>query len=71
MTRKRYIKLCYALMQKMNEDSIKTTGHGASNWKLVLNGAKRLHFKNMNHDVIHSYAEAWEFLKPIRTLYKM
>ena len=61
MTRKRYIKLVYALMQRINQ-SCKTK----SKWGIVLKGVQRISFENVKYN---SYAEAWESLSEMRKQY--
>lgn len=65
MTRKRYIKLVYALMTKFNE------GNKIASMGTLLKGVQKLEFKNMDQTKLHSYSEAWESLKTIRNQYGM
>lgn len=71
MTKKRYQKLLYALMQKTNQEYIKVFGKGVDNWGKVLKSVPKIKFANMDQAKVHSYAEAWESLKPIRNQYGM
>lgn len=71
MTKKRYRKLCYALMQKINQKHIEVCGKGSDNWGKVLKGVLKLEFKNIDQTKFSSYAEAWESIKPIREQYGM
>lgn len=66
MTKKRYRKMVYAIMQKCNQDYIKMTGHTVNNCGRALKGCLRLEYANMDKTKVSSYAEAWEMLKPIR-----
>lgn len=70
MTRKRYIKLCYALMQKINQEYIKTFGEGAKGWNTVLKGIKKIEYKNIDSKY-KSYTDAWDSLESIRKQYGM
>jgi uncharacterized Zn finger protein len=54
------------MMQKINQDYIKMTGHTVSKCGRALKGCLRLEFANMDKAKVSSYAEAWEMLKPIR-----
>ena len=71
MTKNRYRKLVYALMQKCNQDYIKMTGHTVSKCGRALKGCLRLEFANMDKTKVNSYAEAWECLKPLREQFGM
>lgn len=71
MTKKRYIKLLYALMQKMNKNCIEKTGLPVLGIGRCLKGCIRLEFANIDKTKVSSYAEAWEMLEPIRKAYKM
>ena len=62
MTRKRYIKLVYALFQKMHQSGAKVK------WGQVLKAPQRISFENVKYN---SYAEAWESLTAIRKQYGM
>ena len=62
MTKKRYIKLCYALMQKIGREM------PIAKMGILLKGVQRIDFKNITYS---SYAEAWESLKSIRSQYGM
>jgi hypothetical protein len=66
MTRKRYIRLMYALMQRINQRYISIYGHGYAGWGKVLKDVSRL-----KYGADKSYAEAWAGLKPIREQYGM
>ena len=70
MTRKRYRKLGYALMQKINSQHIAIYGTGYDDWKRVLKGIQRVSFINIDPK-FKSYADAWESIKPIREQYGM
>ena len=70
MTRKRYIKLGYALMQKINQKHIDIHGTGIDNWGKVLKGIQYLEFERIDPK-FKSYAEAWDSIKPIRNQYGM
>ena len=62
MTRKRYIKMIYALMQHIHSETpIAMQG-------LLLKGVQKIEFKNCTYN---SYADAWESLKSIRNQYGM
>ena len=63
MTKKRYRKLFYALMQRINLDHIKWCGTPADEMGKLLKCAQRVEIKNAK---VASYAEAWEMLKPLR-----
>jgi hypothetical protein len=71
MTRKRYIKLGYALMQKINVVHIQATGERAKDWGKVLRHVRTVKFGSKNAPNTNSYAEAWERVKSIRELYGM
>ena len=71
MTRKRYVKLGYALMQKINKQHIEVCGCSAEQWGKVLAGIKKVKFGTEREPKFKSYAEAWESLKPVRQLYGM
>ena len=62
MTKKRYIKLVYALMQKMGQET------PIAEMGILLKGVQRIEFKNCSYN---SYADAWESLKSIRNQYGM
>lgn len=64
MTRKRYIKLLYALMQEMNKEYVKMFGTTAPKCGRVLKGVQKA-------NPIIPYADAWECLKDIRKTYGM
>lgn len=66
MTRKRYIKLMYALMQRINQRYISIYGHGYDGWGKVLKGVSRL-----KYGTDKSYEEVWTTLKSIREQYGM
>ena len=66
MTKKRYRKMVYALIQKMNKDCIDKTGTPASKIGRGLKGCLRLEYANMDKTKVSSYAEAWEMLKFLR-----
>lgn len=65
MTRKRYVKLLYALMQKMHQ------AHNFEKAGRTFNATLKVGFKCTNSPEVKSYAEAWEILKPIRKQYGM
>lgn len=71
MTRKRYVKLVYALMQEVNKEYIKTFGKGADNWGRCLKSVQRIKYGSKATPKLTSYAEAWESLKPLRDQYGM
>ena len=71
MTKKRYRKMVYALMQKINKDCIERTGLPAVKVGRALKGCLRLEYANMDHTKVSSYADAWEMLKLIREPNKM
>ncbi len=71
MTRQRYIKLLYALMQRINQKHIEVFGTPAENWGKVLKGTLRIKYRSTQNPIVTSYAEAWEMLKPIREQYGM
>jgi hypothetical protein len=71
MTRKRYIKLFYALMQKINAEHIRVCGKPADEWGKVLRGVRRIKFGADWTPETTSYAEAWENLRTIRQQYGM
>ena len=71
MTRKRYIKLAYALMQRINAEHIKYCGKGAKDWGKVLASVQRVKYGSKQEPQVKSYAEAWEILKPTRESYGM
>ena len=62
MTRKRYIKLVYALMQKIGQ------AMPVAEMGMLLRGVQRIEWKNVK---CNSYADAWESLKSIRSQYGM
>ena len=62
MTKKRYIKLVYALMQRMHQE------HPIASVGLLFKGVQKIEFKNVKYN---SYADAWESLKSIRSQYGM
>lgn len=67
MTRKRYIKLAYALMQKIHQAG----GCKAEGWGTVLKGVSRVKYGTKQFPKTQSYAEAWESIKSIRVQYGM
>lgn len=71
MTRKRYIKLAYALMQRINADHIKVCGKSADNWGKVLANVQKVKYGTKQAPKFNSYAEAWEYILPIRQQYGM
>lgn len=71
MTRKRYIKLMYALMQRINQRYISVYGHGYDGWGKVLKDVSRLNYGTAHHPKTKSYAEMWACLKFIREQYGM
>ena len=62
MTKKRFRKLMYALMQRANE------GYKFPYAGSVLKSVQKIEFKDIK---FNSYAEAWDRLKNIRSLYGM
>lgn len=70
MTKKRYRKLAYALMQKIQAKHIEVCGKSADNWGKVLKGVSKVEFKAIDLK-FKSYEEAWESIKPIREQYGM
>ena len=64
MTRKRYIKLLYALMQEMNKEYREMFGTHAPKIGRVLKSVQKVEPKI-------PYAEAWECLKDFRETYGM
>lgn len=71
MTRQRYIKLFYALMQRINQKNIELLGTSAKDWGKVLKGVQAVKFGTKQAPHGKSYAEAWESLKPVREAYGM
>ena len=71
MTRKRYIKLGYALMQRINKTHIGIYGVGHDDWGKVLKGVANVKFGTAQSPKCASYKEAWERIKPIREQYGM
>ncbi len=71
MTRKRYIKLGYALMQRINEDHIKACGTSIENMGKILAATRRIKYGTERAPKFNSYAEAWEYIAPIRQQYGM
>ena len=67
MTRKRYIKLAYALMQKIHQAG----GCRAEGWGKVLKGVSRVKYGTAQSPKTESYAEAWATIKSIREQYGM
>jgi hypothetical protein len=63
MTKKRYKKLMYALMQKAHGGFIKFQYAGC-----IFKSVQKIEFKDIK---FNSYAEAWDSLKNIRNLYGM
>ena len=59
MTRKRYTKLLYALMQEINKGHIKWCGYPAKDFGKVLKAVQKA-------KPTMPYAEAWECLKDLR-----
>lgn len=70
MTRKRYKKLGYALMQKLNQYHIETYGTPGENMGNVLKWASTVTFDRISPK-FHSYEEAWESIKGIRQIVGM
>ena len=70
MTKKRYKKLGYALMQRINTTHIEIYGKGVDGWGKVLKGVQRVGFRKLDPR-FNSYDEAWESIKPIREQYGM
>lgn len=66
MTRKRYIKLLYALSQKIH-----TEGRRAKHWGKVLKATQHIKYGTERQPMYKSYAEAWEGLKDLRQQYGM
>ena len=71
MTRKRYIKLFYALAQKINQAHINACGRPAPGWGKALKAVTTIKFGTDRAPEFNSYAEAWESIKPIRQQYGM
>lgn len=71
MTRKRYIKLGYALMAKINKTHIDIYGKGYENWGKVFKNVSKIKFNTDHAPKTNSYKEAWETIKPIREQYGM
>lgn len=71
MTRQRYIKLLYALMQRINQKHIEVFGNPAENWGTVLKCTLNVKYRSAQEPIVTSYAEAWEILKPLREQYGM
>lgn len=69
MNRKRFRKLGYALMQRINTTHIAVYGNGVGDWGTVLKGAQKVGFGTKQAPKYSSYAEAWESIKPIREQY--
>lgn len=70
MTKKRYHKLFYALMQRINIRHIEVYGKGVDNWGGVLKAAATVNpFPNSLG--FTSYKEIWENLMPTRQQYGM
>lgn len=69
MTRKRFRKLGYALMQRINTAHIAIYGKGCDGWGTVLKGVQKVSFGTKQAPNCSSYAEAWESIKPIREQY--
>ena len=69
MTRKRFTKLFYALMQKMNKKHIEVCGTSSENWGKVLKHA--LTITPYKVESFTSYKQLWESLLPIRKVYGM
>ena len=69
MTRKRFTKLFYALMQEINKKHIEVCGTPAENWGKVLKHA--LTTKPYNVEGFTSYEQLWERMLPIRKAYGM
>ena len=71
MTRKRYIKLGYALMAKINKKHIDICGKGSDDWGKVLKNVQTIKFNTDHAPKTSSYKEAWESIKTIREQYGM
>lgn len=71
MTRKRYQKLVYALLQEINKEHTKLCGKSAGKWGRCLKSVQRIKYGSPDTPKLTNYAEAWESLKPIRELYGM
>ena len=71
MTRKRYVKLVYALMQEINKEHIKVCGKSADAWGRCVKSVQRIKYGTAATPKLTTYAEAWESLKPIREQYGM
>ncbi len=71
MTRKRYIKLLYALAQRMNQKHIEVCGYAIKDWGKALKSVQNIKFRTVHSPLISSYKEAWELLKSIREQYGM
>lgn len=71
MTKKRYRKLMYALMQRVNEGQKFPFGIRNTYFRptgTLLKSVQKIEFKDIK---FNSYAEAWDSLKNIRSLYGM
>ena len=71
MTRKRYIKLFYALAQRMNQKHIEVCGCAIKDWGKALKNVQNIKFGTAHSPLTSSYKEAWELIKPIREQYGM
>ena len=71
MTRKRYIKLGYALMQRINAGCIKASGTSMDDMGKILANVQRIKYGTERAPKFNSYAEAWEYILPIRQQYGM
>ena len=71
MTRKRYVKLVYALMQEINKDYTKMCGTGMENWGRVLKSVQRIKYRSAATPQLTNYAEAWDSLASIRKQFGM
>ena len=69
MTRKRFTKLFYALMQEIHKKNIEVCGTPSKGWGKVLDHA--LTTKPYKVDGFTSYEELWERMLPIRKVYGM
>lgn len=69
MTRKRYRKLLYALIQKMGKEYRRTFGTAPQDWGKVLKSV--LDLKPNFNEEISSYKQCWDMLSITRNQYGM
>ena len=70
MTKKRYRKLMYALMQKINKRYIDLFGETEEGVGQLLKGTLKTEL-SLCAPEIHSYQQAWDVLLPLRNQYGM